>query len=127
MANETLTMSVNTAQSVSEARHELDAQLDGWSCGRAPDALLVFSELVTNAIKHAGGAIRVVVLHGDHSLRFEVYDDTHSIPAVREVASAPGGFGLRIVEQISESWGWDQTATGKVVWSNLDCCASNSD
>jgi hypothetical protein len=44
---------------------------------------------------------------------------------MRDADGAPGGFGLRIVAQLSTMWGWEQTATGKVVWSNLDCCAED--
>ncbi len=78
-----------------------------------------------NAVKHAGGATRIVVVHGHQTLRFEGSRRTHGIPAVRDITGPAGGFGLRIVAQLSESWGAEQTATGKVVWSNLDCCADN--
>ena len=63
-----------------------------------------------------------MVAHGYYTLRFEVHDDTHDIPAMRDVTEPTGGFGLRIVAQLSENWGCEQTATGNVVWSNLDCC-----
>jgi anti-sigma regulatory factor (Ser/Thr protein kinase) len=125
MATDTLTMSADSAHAVSGARHELAARLDRWTCGRIPDAVLVFSELVTNALMHAGGAIRIVVAHGEHTLRLEVHDRTHSIPVIADISGAAGGFGLKIVEQLSESWGWEQTGGGKVVWAELDCCNEN--
>jgi anti-sigma regulatory factor (Ser/Thr protein kinase) len=127
MASDTLTMTAATPRAIGDARHALEAQLDRWACGRMPDSLLVFSELVTNAVTHAGGAIRIVVEHGDHTLRLAVHDDTHGVPALRDAASAEGGFGLRIVDRVSASWGWEQTASGKVVWSALDCCVDNVD
>jgi len=121
MATDILTLSADTLRRVGDARHELSARLAVWGCGRVSDSLVVFSELVTNAVVHAGGARRIVVVHEGRTLRFEVHDDTHSIPAVRGSDRAPGGFGLRIVAQLSDSWGFEQSATGKVVWSNLDC------
>jgi len=125
MTTEILTYSADTPRSVADARHELAAQLARWGCARVSDSLLIFSELVTNAIKHAGGATRIVVVHKDRTLRLEVHDDTHNVPTVRKSDGAPGGFGLRIVAQLSESWGWEQNATGKVVWSNFDCCVED--
>jgi hypothetical protein len=88
---------------------------------RVTDALLA-SELVTNAVNHAGGATRILVVHDDHNLLFEVHDDTHNIPKARDTGGPAGGFGLRIVARASESWGWNQTATGKVVWATVPCC-----
>jgi anti-sigma regulatory factor (Ser/Thr protein kinase) len=122
MTTGTMTLTAGTPVAARAARQALMAQLDGWHCGCLPDALLVFSELVTNAVEHAGGATRILVLHGDQTLRFEVHDDTHGVPEVRHVAGPAGGFGLRFVDQLSESWGWDQTASGKVVWSVVPCC-----
>ncbi len=105
MATDTLTMSADMPQAAAAARRELTARLDDWLCERTSDSLLLFSELVTNAVKHAGGATRIVVHHGDRTLRVEVHDGTDSIPAVRDVAGATGGFGLRIVDQLCSSWG----------------------
>ena len=80
-----------------------------WQCGNIADGLLVFSELVTNAVTHAGGASRIVITHGDELLRFDVDDRTHSSPERRAAAGVDGGFGLRIVARLSDGWGWDQT------------------
>jgi two-component sensor histidine kinase len=123
MSTDTLTMTAVTPQSIGAARHVLQAQLDAWSWDRTADALLVFSELVTNAVKHAGGARRIEVVHGHRMLRLEIHDDSHDAPAIAPFAGADGGFGLRIVDQLSQNWGWMATATGKVVWAALECCA----
>jgi hypothetical protein len=45
-----------------------------------------------------------------------VHDSSHANPELRHDAR-PSGFGLRIVSQLTNSWGWDQTPTGKIVWS----------
>ena len=118
--HDTLTLSAATPRAVSLARHRLAEQLERWQCGRTGDSLLVFSELVTNAIKHAGGATRIDVHCGDHPLRVEVHDASSAPPAMRDVGGAEGGFGLRLVDELSEHWGWERTAAGKMVWSTLD-------
>jgi two-component sensor histidine kinase len=81
----------------------------------------LFSELVMNAVKHAGGATRIVVVHGHQTLRFEGSRRTHGIPAVRDITGPAGGFGLRIVAQLSESWGAgaDGDRQGRVVERRL--------
>jgi anti-sigma regulatory factor (Ser/Thr protein kinase) len=110
------------AQEAAAARAALRAELQGWECEQIEDALLVFSELVTNAVLHAGGAPRIDVVHDAPTLRFEIHDRSPGAPHPRPSADGTGGFGLRIVEQISVQWGWDPTADGKVVWSTVPCC-----
>jgi anti-sigma regulatory factor (Ser/Thr protein kinase) len=111
-----------TSSEATEARQALQRQLDDWECERVGDALLVFAELVSNAVRHAGGATVISVLHGARVLRFEVHDDSHAVPGVRPSDDEIGGFGLRIVSQITQSWGWKQTADGKMVWCDVPCC-----
>jgi anti-sigma regulatory factor (Ser/Thr protein kinase) len=118
----TMVLTAGSPLAVRAARHALQAQLEGWECTGVSAAVLVLSELATNAVQHAGGATRIHVVHGDQTVRLEVHDDTHDRPRVRDAAGPAGGFGLKIVSRLSESWGWDQTATGKVVWSTVRCC-----
>ena len=91
--HEILTLSASTSRGASDARHALAAHLDSWSCDRTADSLLVFSELVANAVKHARGATSIFVDHGDQTLRFEVHDRTHDRPAIREHAGPRAGSG----------------------------------
>jgi anti-sigma regulatory factor (Ser/Thr protein kinase) len=85
-------------------------------------ALLLVSELVTNAVRHAGGGdfeVRVTV--DDGGLRVAVHDaDTHP-PSVRPRADfSSGGLGLRIVEGLAEAWGFSSEPTGgKTVWFRM--------
>jgi hypothetical protein len=88
MSTGTMTLTAGTASEVRTARQALMAQLERWNCGRVPDALIVFSELATNAVTHAGGATNILVVHGDQSLRFEVYDDTHETPHLLDITWA---------------------------------------
>ncbi|MET0911355.1 MAG: ATP-binding protein [Ilumatobacteraceae bacterium] len=110
-----------SATAVGSARHRLQSELERWHCGNIDDVTLVFSELATNALRHAHSASTAVVTHGDDEIRLAIDDTSHDIPHVVDRAGAPGGYGLVIVDQISERWGWEQTAAGKTVWSVIRC------
>ena len=91
--------------------------LDRLNCANTEDVALVFSELVTNAVVHGAGTLRITVTAQLRSVRIDVHDTNPHRPEPRLDANAPGGLGLRIVEQLSERWGCEQTTTGKVVWA----------
>ena len=92
-----------------------------WGCGSLDDVLLVFSELVTNAVTHAGSAESVLVRLDDTAVTVVVEDASASSPQMRVGGDASGGFGLRLVDQLATEWGWEQTDTGKKVWANVPC------
>ena len=108
----------------SEARSFILATLFSW--GRRPAIPLielVATELVSNAIVHAHGEVGVVLaLDGDH-LSVEVSDGAPDrIPVLYDVPRGEHGYGLRIVDSLSERWGYD-TETDldrKKVWASLD-------
>ena len=106
------------AGAIRRARQLAVAQLAEWGQRNTDDVALVLSELVTNAVVHAGGAVRIVVSVGDCT-RIEVHDEDPRPPRMRAHGSEPGGLGLRIVERLSEGWGSRSTATGKVVWADV--------
>lgn len=101
-----------------EARRLLVARLAEWQCDRIDDAALVFSEMVTNAVLHAGGAVLISACPAadDRHLRLEVHDTTAAAPV--PCSGGPnGGFGLQIIDRLSERWGTTPTPDGKVVWA----------
>lgn len=102
----------------SEARRRLVECLTRWRCDRVGDVALVFSELVTNAVLHGGGAVRISVrpVDDDQHLRLEVYDTRPAVP-VPCTGGPDGGFGLQIVDRLSECWGTTPTPDGKLVWA----------
>jgi len=106
---------------VSGTRRALNEQLVRWGCTNAGDVSLVLSELETNAVAHAGRATRMSVELVGGQVRLEVDDPQSSGPAIRPQGTAAGGFGLRIVERLSATWGWHVNPTGKTVWSMLPC------
>jgi anti-sigma regulatory factor (Ser/Thr protein kinase) len=86
-------------------------------------ALLLTSELVTNAVLHAEGTINVDVDLDLTAVRVEVGDASHERPTPRDVddPEATTGRGLHLVEAMARAWGVDrQPDDGKVVWFELD-------
>lgn len=110
-----------SAIAVGQARGALHRRLEQWQCGNVEDVTLVFSELATNAFRHAGSSSTAMITHGDDEIRLAVNDTSHSIPHLVPASSSPGGYGLVIVDRVSDRWGWDQTASGKTVWSVIRC------
>jgi anti-sigma regulatory factor (Ser/Thr protein kinase) len=109
----------------SSARQAFTEWLNALDCSseRRHGLLLVVSELVTNAVVHAGSAPEVVATHRRRRVRVEVYDDDVSPPVVREPGTldSRGGFGLAMVAALSDRWGWEPTAGGKRVWAEAPC------
>ncbi|MBT2422822.1 SpoIIE family protein phosphatase [Streptomyces sp. ISL-22] len=99
--------------------------LDGW--GLAEEAFtteLILSELVTNAIRHATGPIRVRLIR-DRALICEVSDASSTAPHLRSAATTDeGGRGLFLVAQFAERWGTRYTAHGKVIWTEQPLAAA---
>jgi anti-sigma regulatory factor (Ser/Thr protein kinase) len=109
------------ADAVGRARRLVVEQLRQWRCAETDDVALVLSELVTNAVVHAGGAERITVTRDGAHVRIEVHDNRAARPHLRADTTDPGGVGLRIVDQLSERWGSHPTAAGKLVWAVLTC------
>jgi PAS domain S-box-containing protein len=83
-------------------------------------AQLLVSEVVTNALVHAGTAIDFRASIGDAGLRVEVTDGSTQTPAPRRYGSMAGtGRGLRLLEQLVDRWGTHAHADGKTVWFEL--------
>jgi anti-sigma regulatory factor (Ser/Thr protein kinase) len=89
-------------------------------------ALLLVSELVTNAVRHASiSAQEAVRLHGwldDSVIRLAVQDGgTEGAVARRgrDLDDPSGGFGLELVDRLSSSWGVERDELGTMVWVEL--------
>src|SRR5436190_4549074 len=73
-------------------------------------ALLLTSELVTNSVKHAGGAeVRVDIWPAEGSIAVVVSDDGSGFAPIAQPTtiadSDGGGFGLPLIDTLSEAWG----------------------
>lgn len=87
----------------------------------ADTALLLVSELVSNAILHARSTIGLTATRTPDGLRVEVTDASTRPPLPRyDVADAATGRGLLLVDQLADSWGFDTPGPdGKTVWFEL--------
>ncbi|MCV2458280.1 ATP-binding protein [Streptomyces sp. ICN988] len=96
------------AARVAQARRTTATVLKQWSLPDAlmEDARLVVSELVSNAITHGSGDVRLRLQHDNHELWIRVTDDNNA-PARRRRAGASdlGGRGLNLVAHLSLRWG----------------------
>jgi serine phosphatase RsbU (regulator of sigma subunit)/anti-sigma regulatory factor (Ser/Thr protein kinase) len=111
------------ARAVRAARAHLRAVVDQWELGALEDAAeLVVSELVTNALVHAGTACALTVRYdaAGAQLRLGVEDGTTSHPQPRDAAEdASGGRGMQIVEAVARRWWVAPHGSGKTVWVEL--------
>jgi anti-sigma regulatory factor (Ser/Thr protein kinase) len=106
------------------ARHATRDALVTWRLACLEEnAVLLVSELVTNAVRHArgGDAIMLELQAVGTWLRIEVTDADPRWPQPRTPAGFDGsGFGFVLVDALSGKWGVRETATGKAVWAELD-------
>jgi len=107
-------------RSVRRARSLAGPPLRRWGLARLiPDAELVISELVTNAVRYTRGnvGLRLVLEDG---LFCEVRDHSAALPRLRETGDeGESGLGLLVVSQVASRWGTRRTPAGKVVWCEL--------
>jgi anti-sigma regulatory factor (Ser/Thr protein kinase) len=114
----------STPYSVQMARFYVRAALSYHDLGDyAGDAEAVTSELVTNAITHAGTpsiGLELMRLEGSGALAVVVTDPSPHPPVMRDAQdSTEHGRGLRIVAALSARWGWTPQDTGKAVYAIL--------
>jgi len=87
------------------------------------NAVLLTSEVVTNAVTHSrsrynGGTVMVVLVESDGGVRIEVSDDGSelSTPVVRGEVYASDGHGLFLVQALADKWGYVRANSGTTVW-----------
>ncbi|MGW6568149.1 SpoIIE family protein phosphatase [Streptomyces sp. NPDC054975] len=114
-------------RSVATARAFVRDTLQGWGYAEVvDDAVVLTSELVTNAVIHAGTAADVLCLRSDDGIRVEVADryPEREIPVQggRTVAhpDRENGRGLLLCAALATRWGVEYTPTHKRVWFQLD-------
>lgn len=117
-------------RSAREARQVLRsavADRPEWS-GWAERAELAVTELVTNAVVHAGTDIELRVRLRPTSLRVEVEDGTTTMPARRtHSATAATGRGLHLLASSVDRWDVEPREGGKTVWFELGDPMPSSD
>lgn len=108
--------------SVGKARRAVTSMLT--QAGRprlAESAELLVSEVITNALVHAGTAIGMSASLGDVGLRIEVSDGSPAMPVNRGYTTlAATGRGLNLVMHLADRWGVEKVVGGKKIWFELD-------
>ena len=104
------------------ARSQVRAAIYAWDVPvDAAVAVLLTSELVTNAIRHeTGKTITLVITCASGQLRVDVHDTSCAVPIpVDGPADAETGRGLMLVSSLSTEWGYYRTPAGKAVYFTL--------
>jgi anti-sigma regulatory factor (Ser/Thr protein kinase) len=104
------------------ARSQVRAAIYAWDVPVDESvAVLLTSEVVTNAIRHETGESVLLVIIGGHSeLRVEVHDTSPAAPVLVDgLPDAEAGRGLLLVASLSADWGYYRTPTGKAVYFTL--------
>ncbi|MFF7731232.1 SpoIIE family protein phosphatase [Streptomyces sp. NPDC008001] len=115
-------------RSVASARAFVRDTLQGWGHPDIiDDAVVLTSELVTNAVVHAGTAADVLCMRTDTGVRVEVADryPEREVPlqsSARRIGGVDreGGRGLLLCAALATRWGVEYTPTHKQVWFQLD-------
>jgi anti-sigma regulatory factor (Ser/Thr protein kinase) len=105
-----------------QARGQVRAAICTWDVPVDPDvAILLTSELVTNAITHEmGETIMLAISCSGGQLRVDVHDSSHALPVPEDApVEAETGRGLMLVNSLSSEWGCYRTPTGKAVYFTL--------
>ncbi len=107
--------------SAAVARRFVRDVLDAWGAGEFEDAaVLLTSELVTNAVLHARSPAELHVRLAGGRLRVGVSDRMPVIPVRKRYGKeAATGRGLLLVETMANDWGTDPNEDGKEVWFEL--------
>jgi len=112
----------STASAPAQARGALDQIAGRITPQQMRDVRLLVSELVTNAVRHAGsGGVRLIVAVTAGTLRIEVHDRGRGF----ELKAPPtdplraSGWGLVLVEELADRWGVDHSPRTRV-WFEMD-------
>lgn len=124
----------HTLASVRAARETLTGDLAarGIPAEAVDDAVLVVSEILSNALKHArpleSGQLQVSWVVGSGAIEIRVTDGGSSQqPNIQAPSlSSLGGRGLSIVDSLCSDWGVRQDADGNTVWACVPAGAGGS-
>jgi anti-sigma regulatory factor (Ser/Thr protein kinase) len=114
-----------------EARAVVEAIGSGLPEPVLMDAKLLLTEVVSNAIRHAGRGIQAVIIRirRNHVVRVEVLDPGPMFnPDPRPPGTGAGnGRGLYLVDAVATAWGVEPDEAGKKVWFELRLAAGGGD
>jgi anti-sigma regulatory factor (Ser/Thr protein kinase) len=111
-----------TPAAPARARDEVRLALAGWSLENLCDtAMLLCSELVTNAVRHAGSSLQIALDKIGNGVRISVTDaEPDQWPQLAEPAiDDESSRGMWLVDRLATSWGTTTDENGKTVWFEL--------
>ena len=106
---------------VAVARRFVRDRLTSWEAtDHLESALVISSELATNAVLHARTTFTLKVEVEGSSVRIEVYDENPRLPVMTSCPpDATSGRGLALVTALATAWGMENRDHGKVVWAKV--------
>ena len=111
-------------QAVRLARRATRDALGVWQLGQLEEtAVLLVSELVTNAVRHAmcTDAITLELRVVQTRLRIEAYRCRPGLVVPRTTGQFDEpGFGCALLDALADKWGVRETVTGTTAWAELD-------
>ena len=121
LASRTTTLEQDT-RSGATARRFMEETLEGW--GDTAELLdivnLLVTELVTNAVVHAGSEADVAVVLTPTALRVEVGDHSEVVPSPKVADDwDTSGRGVGLVDTLADRWGVELRPGGKTIWFEL--------
>jgi anti-sigma regulatory factor (Ser/Thr protein kinase) len=128
-----------TSRPVPMVRRSIGEVLDEWGLSALKDgALLLVSEVVTNAVLHARTQIEVEMKREGEGVRISVSDGSPVPPSLRRHAdTSTTGRGLRLLDLLADSWSTESSDTGKTVtflitgdrdpWANAEALVAEAD
>ena len=116
------TLAPHPASAAVARRFVRDVLVEGERAAWVERAELAVSELVTNAIVHAGSQPVVLLDVSAGHVAVRVQDGSDAPPLVKPPTQGEaGGFGVRLVDQMADRWGVEiELGVGKSVWFSLD-------
>ena len=110
-----------TSDSVTAARRQVSDVLRRWSFhDLLNDVAVAVTELVTNAVLHAGSDVSVGIARAPGRVRIVIGDASEIRPERRMTDPlALSGRGMRMVDDMADAWGCDVVEGGKLIWVDL--------
>lgn len=100
------------------ARLFVESTIEQWDCAELADiVLLLTSELVTNAVLHAGSDVDLSLRLAGSVLQITVADRSPVQPVIRQQRDeATNGRGMLLLDAMATRWSVVPTEAGKIVW-----------
>jgi anti-sigma regulatory factor (Ser/Thr protein kinase) len=110
--------------SVPRARRFVAEELSDLSAETVDVARLLVSEVVTNAVLHAGTEVVLTLDRDDSTVQVQIKDTNPSFPVMRSHSPEAGtGRGLHVLDRLATRWGTSPVHGGKVVWFEIPTTA----